>query len=603
MKKLFILIILCHLFNNENSYSQIYIKSLDKNIPIIITASNAKVNEKIQLELKKRPEVIESQVVDLKIENIVNERIEISIFEHKSIVLNRKKYTFRSSSDFSFLAESENKLSSFSMSLKNTDIIILIHIELSVYIIEKLEDQFILMKINQNNYPKDHPNYDSNGENDNIINDNKKNENKYENLKSENSILKKSNQNDFKANSIMSSNDTECKLRILALYTTAAKNARGGKNAIENTIQLSIDAMNTALTNSLINYQTELVYMEETSYAEQGFFTDVKNFQIKDDGYLENVHQLKEQFAADICVLIVDESDYCGLSRAIKSCINYSFCVVNWDCAVGYYSLAHEIGHLIGCRHNQNIDNAIVPYGYGHGYCYGSAWRDIMSYYCSQGDGTRIQYFSNPNVNYNGVPTGTLATNDNARVFNENILNYMSHRPSTSKRDIIQSDVVSNIGSLHFPILNSQGAVEISSDKSWNFEATNTIYLNNGFKAISGSSFLAKIVPMCGFIDNDCNYNLSPDKYPYKNFNNNEFNITPNPINSKFSITISDLVLGEVVVVITDILGNVLQNSKFQKINNILKIDIDISGYLTGVYMIKTKLNEIDLPIKKVIKL
>ena len=44
------------------------------------------------------------------------------------------------------------------------------------------------------------------------------------------------------------------------------------------------------------------------------------------------------------------------------------------------YSIAHELGHIIGARHEPSIDKTMVPFAYGHGFVNGTKWRDIMSY-------------------------------------------------------------------------------------------------------------------------------------------------------------------------------------------------------------------------------
>src|SRR6185369_9140739 len=81
-----------------------------------------------------------------------------------------------------------------------------------------------------------------------------------------------------------------------------------------------------------------------------------------------------------------------------------------------------ELGHLMGARHDENHDPSTSPFSYGHGYEHPSpspTFRTVMAYACGSGScDPRVQYFSNPNVNYVGVPTGTATTNDNARVLN-----------------------------------------------------------------------------------------------------------------------------------------------------------------------------------------
>ena len=121
--------------------------------------------------------------------------------------------------------------------------------------------------------------------------------------------------------------------------------------------------------------------------------------------------------------MIINQSDFCGLADAIMATASTAFVVVYYDCATGYYSFAHELGHLMGARHDENHDATTTPFAYGHGYEHpssvsGQNFRTIMAYACNAPTSCdpRIQYWSNPNVKYNGVATGTAATNDNARV-------------------------------------------------------------------------------------------------------------------------------------------------------------------------------------------
>jgi hypothetical protein len=81
-------------------------------------------------------------------------------------------------------------------------------------------------------------------------------------------------------------------------------------------------------------------------------------------------------------------------------------------------SIGHEIGHILGARHDRFIDESNVPVAYGHGYVNGTKWRDVMSYKEGCGGCARIPFWSNPRVLYRGEPTGTPAS-DNARLILE----------------------------------------------------------------------------------------------------------------------------------------------------------------------------------------
>ena len=92
--------------------------------------------------------------------------------------------------------------------------------------------------------------------------------------------------------------------------------------------------------------------------------------------------------------------------------------MVHHACAATTMSIGHEIGHILGARHDRFIDESNVPVAYGHGYVNGSKWRDVMSYKEGCGGCARIPFWSNPRVLYKGEPTGTPAA-DNARLILE----------------------------------------------------------------------------------------------------------------------------------------------------------------------------------------
>ncbi len=135
------------------------------------------------------------------------------------------------------------------------------------------------------------------------------------------------------------------------------------------------------------------------------------------DGYMDNIHSLRDQYGADVVVLIA--ANYlgsCGRAATIDAISNEAFAVTRVDCAIGNYSFAHEIGHLAGARHDTDPNTS--PYAYGHGFRYDPGyWRTVMAVYDSQVN--RIPYWSNPNKTYGGVAMGTTSRKDNARVWGE----------------------------------------------------------------------------------------------------------------------------------------------------------------------------------------
>lgn len=207
---------------------------------------------------------------------------------------------------------------------------------------------------------------------------------------------------------------------VLVAYTPSAASASGDIVAL---IQLAVSETNQSYQNSGMSLRLRLAGTVQVNYTESGSFdTDLTRFRVTTDGYMDEIHSLRNTYGADVCVLILNNSQYCGLASRIEPVNDAStaFCAVHYDCATGYYSFGHEIGHLQGARHDRCVDASTTPYSYCHGYVYSSAnWRTVMAYATCCASCTRIQYWSNPRITHNGVAMGTTQYEDNARVLDE----------------------------------------------------------------------------------------------------------------------------------------------------------------------------------------
>jgi peptidyl-Asp metalloendopeptidase len=260
----------------------------------------------------------------------------------------------------------------------------------------------------------------------------------------------------------------------IVAYTPAAKTEAGNIDAL---IQLAIDETNQGYMNSQVNTRIKLVHKYETSYTESsGMATDRDRFRIPGDGFMDEVHTLRDSHAADVGLLITKSGDFCGIASAIGATEDTAFGVVGQNCATGYYSFAHEIGHLQSARHNPEADPTNTPFAFGHGFFHApGSWRTVMSYDCPSGC-TRQNYWSNPNVTFGGVAMGTAATHHNASVLNQTactIANFRTSAPTGS-------------GPLAFGVLWSDGAKQ-SGTSNWSstYNSTYQRYEIN----ISGESY------------------------------------------------------------------------------------------------------------------
>jgi hypothetical protein len=205
---------------------------------------------------------------------------------------------------------------------------------------------------------------------------------------------------------------------VMILYTP--KVASRYVDIDSDLIHLAVEQANESFANSgLTNLKLHLVHKQQIDYDE----SDGEHFNhlyrlVDGVGVFAGVRQLRNEKRADVVALIVDDPSGCGLSTRVGADAEEAFVVVHHSCAALTYSIAHEIGHIIGARHDKALDANVVPAAYGHGYVNGTKWRDIMSYKQSCDGCPRVPIWSNPTMTYKGDPAGAPDA-DNARVLLE----------------------------------------------------------------------------------------------------------------------------------------------------------------------------------------
>ncbi|WP_128330297.1 M12 family metallo-peptidase [Apibacter sp. HY039] len=227
-------------------------------------------------------------------------------------------------------------------------------------------------------------------------------------------------------------------INVMVVYTPAAQDWASEYWMVTDIDHLIDQAMlksNLVMHNSQTGVTFNLVYKHLTNYIESDTSEDLSRIRINGDGYMDEVHELRKLYQADLVVFMpkvnftgglagllyteAGDSQHCGfsLSRVQQS---------SWA-----YTMVHEIGHNMGCSHHS--DQLSYP---GPGiYKYSSGWRGVdfngnkystvMTYengrYFSDGNKhPNIPYFSSPDMIVNGVAIGDAQYANNVLTIKKN---------------------------------------------------------------------------------------------------------------------------------------------------------------------------------------
>jgi hypothetical protein len=239
-------------------------------------------------------------------------------------------------------------------------------------------------------------------------------------------------QGDAGSGSVRSADDPG-QIDVMVVWTPASRQKAGGLQAMQQLVQLGIAETNQGYRNSGISLQVRLVYSGEVNYTEASDIdTDLTRLIATNDGHLDQIHQLRDTWGADLVSLWAEHDDFCGIASMLSNPArpDRGFSVVARSCATGYYSFGHEMGHNLGATHAAGDGGGPGYYPYSQGWKVNGRFRTVMAYLGTcQCD--RVNYWSNPAISYSGVPTGTATTAYNALTLNNTrgiVANYRAAR-------------------------------------------------------------------------------------------------------------------------------------------------------------------------------
>jgi len=278
-------------------------------------------------------------------------------------------------------------------------------------------------------------------------------------------------------------------LDVMVVWTEDAECKNNGQNvgctltdatttAMEARINLAVQETNAAYTLSGVNTKLLLVHSyRHPTYSESSFSGSLNDLR---NGVLSGTEDKREEYGADFVALIIHDSQYCGIAY-LGPRVDLMYSVTAWNCATGYFSFGHEIGHNMGLNHDKGTSNACNNPAYNYGYRDPDArFRSILAYSCrsgqcdnnaGNGSCTRVQRFSNPNSGYNGSPIGT-ATSDNARQINDvrvQVAKYFPHGgtgTATPSKAPVKAPTSSPVESPTFPITATPSKAPVKAPTS-----------------------------------------------------------------------------------------------------------------------------------------
>jgi hypothetical protein len=166
-----------------------------------------------------------------------------------------------------------------------------------------------------------------------------------------------------------------------------------------------------------VNFQINVVNSRWIDYDDLSVSIEEAHaaLEAQNDGILDDAHTWRDQSYADLVVLVMETSQ--AGKATVMSTIDASFhdkafAVVARNSLVGQYTFAHELGHLMGARHDWLSDPADnQPDHANHGYvrihpkpACERPWRTIMGMpklcACAGVQCRRVFYWSNPALHY-----------------------------------------------------------------------------------------------------------------------------------------------------------------------------------------------------------
>ncbi len=223
------------------------------------------------------------------------------------------------------------------------------------------------------------------------------------------------------------------RISILVAYTPASVDGYGGDIVAD--IEEAVLQTNEAFIESGIHQRLELVHVTEAEGYDGDECEDsvcpadaktLRNaLRAGTDPILSDIHALREDCHADVVALWIRPN--AGGNAFIMEKVSHemadsAFAVVASDAASAGYVFAHEVGHIMGARHERAFDSKDgQPFNYNHGYV-SNVFGEVGIMALGIGTGfDKAGWYSNPDIGNEGefgIPSTDPGAADNRKTLN-----------------------------------------------------------------------------------------------------------------------------------------------------------------------------------------
>lgn len=253
--------------------------------------------------------------------------------------------------------------------------------------------------------------------------------------------------------------DADATIDVMIVYTPAASAwATTNATSIDLVISQAMERAQWAADDSNLGIDFHLVHSAEVAYVESGesgVDLDRLTFHAGYDPwgwegsprYLEDVHDWRDQYGADLVAFFARVDDTGGLGWLLNTPQGWpelGFHLTRVQQAHWTFTMIHEMGHNMGAHHHK--EQTVQPGPGLTSYAAGWRWTGIDSgRYCSImtyengayfADGVthqRVSLFSTPLLDHAGVSAGDAVDGDNARTLRETSAVIASYRERSAE--------------------------------------------------------------------------------------------------------------------------------------------------------------------------